>query len=93
VALTFGGVPLIATLYRSGPYLVIEIEHDETDDQRSAMVVREAAMSLQTGRSVVEVADAAARWIRGRNRMARNGWTTFGARLPGEFASTCRSMT
>ncbi len=56
--------PLIATLYRSGPYLVIEIERDEVDDRRSGMVVREAAMALQTGRSVLEVADASARWIR-----------------------------
>jgi light-regulated signal transduction histidine kinase (bacteriophytochrome) len=56
--------PLIATLYRSGPYLVIEIEREEADDTFHAMIVREAAMALQTSRSVLDVADAAARWVR-----------------------------
>jgi chemotaxis family two-component system sensor kinase Cph1 len=64
VRLAHDGRPLIATLYRSGPYLVIEIERDEADETPSAMIVREAAMALQTSRSVLDVADAAARWVR-----------------------------
>ena len=64
VPMSFEGRPLIATLYRSGPYLVIEVERDDRDDALHAMVVREAAMALQTSRSVLDVADAAARWVR-----------------------------
>ena len=43
---------------------MIEIERDERDDTLHAMIVREAAMALQTSRSVLDVADAAARWVR-----------------------------
>jgi chemotaxis family two-component system sensor kinase Cph1 len=57
------GQLLIATLYRSDGYLVIEIEHEEDTDQRDGMIVREAAMALQTVRTIDEVADASARWI------------------------------
>ena len=56
--------PLIAALYRSGAYLVIEIERDEVDETPHVMIVREAAMALQTSRNVLDVADASARWIR-----------------------------
>ncbi|MET0324811.1 MAG: SpoIIE family protein phosphatase, partial [Ilumatobacteraceae bacterium] len=64
VPMSFAGRALIATLYRSGPHLVIEIERDDRDETLHAMIVREAAMALQTGRSVLDVADAAARWVR-----------------------------
>jgi chemotaxis family two-component system sensor kinase Cph1 len=64
VSLAHGAGPLIATLYRSGAYLVIELERDAADETRHSMVVREAAMALQTSRTVLDVADAAARWVR-----------------------------
>ena len=63
IPLTLAGRRLIATIHRSGLYLVIEIEADD-DDERSGMIVREAAMALQISRSVLDVADSAARWIR-----------------------------
>ena len=63
ISLSFAGRQLIATIHRSGPYLVIEIESDD-DDDRSGRIVREAAMALQVSRSVLDVADSAARWIK-----------------------------
>jgi light-regulated signal transduction histidine kinase (bacteriophytochrome) len=56
------GRPLIATVYRSRPYLVIEAEGHGIEDLHSPMIAREAAMALQAGRSVSDFADAAARW-------------------------------
>jgi serine phosphatase RsbU (regulator of sigma subunit)/GAF domain-containing protein len=44
---------------------VIEIEREEVEEAPPhSMVVREAAMALQTSRRVLDVADAAARWVR-----------------------------
>ncbi len=64
VAIAHRSGPLIATLYRSGSYLVVEIERNRLDGTPHAMVVREAAMALQACRSVVDVAHASARWVR-----------------------------
>lgn len=54
----------VATLYRSGPYLVIELERDDAEEQPAGSVAREASMALQASRTVLEVAAEAARWIR-----------------------------
>lgn len=65
IPLNHDGRSLTATLYRSGSLLVIEIEAStDLDEGPVGTIVREAAMALQTSRSVVDVADAAARWIR-----------------------------
>ncbi len=58
------GQTLTATIYRSGLLLVIEMEATDPDQELAGAIVREAAMALQTSRSVIDVADAAARWIR-----------------------------
>ncbi len=65
------GRSLFAALFRSGPYLVIEIEQLDVDVEPGGLIVREAAMALQTSRSVAEVADAAARWVRALSQFDR----------------------
>ena len=64
VPMSIGDRALSATLFRSGGYLVIEIESDGLSGDRGSRLIREAAMSLQSCRTVIDVATFSARWIR-----------------------------
>jgi chemotaxis family two-component system sensor kinase Cph1 len=78
------------TLYRSGPYLVLEIEAAATDGNHGAMVLREAAMALQTTRTALDVAQAAARWIRSLSEFDRVMVYRFDADWNGEVIAENR---
>lgn len=61
--LAIDGRPFTATLSRTDGYLLVELEPAD-DDDRQASIVREASMALQLSRTVVDVAEQAATWIR-----------------------------
>ncbi len=61
--LIIDGRPFTGTLTRSGDRLVVELE-PVAADEGLASIVREASMAMQLSRTVVDVAEQAATWVR-----------------------------